>query len=563
MSSPDVDVVVIGSGFGGSVAALRLVEKGYSVLVLEAYATTSWDVKKYLWAPELGCYGVQRIHKLPDVMILAGAGVGGGSLNYANTLYVPPKPFFEDQQWSGITDWEAELAPHYETASRMLGVVTNACDGPVERAMKATADDLGVGESFRHTPVGVYFGKPGESAPDPYFGGAGPARTGCTECGNCMVGCRVGAKNTLMKNYLYLAESLGAVIEPMRTVTRIGELPAADGESPAYRVLHERTGPRAGQDSRVVTAAHVVLAAGTWGTQLLLHAMKGEGELPGISERLGHLTRTNSESLLGAMTAQAPAEVDLTRGIAITTSFHPDAETHVENCRFGPGSNSMGLLSTLAVPGDTGRARPLEFLRQIVANPKPLLTMFPMAKRWSERIVIGLVMQTIDNSIIVSGVRGRSGRWKLTSRQGHGERGLRRATDGAFPGRLRDRRFARAWRCRRLPAFVGLSGHQCRGRLGDLGQPRGEPLALDHGPGRASLLDVAKPRRGGRAQGTGRGVCRVPPDRAAAPVTLRPTPATQRPATQRPPSLRRRANCATTRHTSRLGRSARGGYPIR
>ncbi len=429
MSATDVDVVVIGSGFGGSVAALRLVEKGYSVLVLEAgrrfededFAQTSWDVKKYLWAPELGCYGVQRIHKLPDVMILAGAGVGGGSLNYANTLYVPPKPFFEDQQWRGITDWEAELTPHYATASRMLGVVTNACDGPVERAMKATAEDLGVGETFRHTPVGVYFGRPGETQADPFFGGAGPARTGCTECGNCMVGCRVGAKNTLMKNYLYLAERLGAVIEPMRTVTRIGELPGADGEQPAYRILHERTGPRAGQDPRVVTASHVVLAAGTWGTQLLLHAMKGEGELPRISERLGHLTRTNSESLLGAMTADAPAGVDFTRGIAITTSFHPDADTHVENCRFGPGSNSMGLLSTLAVPGDTGRARPVEFLRQIVANPKPLLKMFPMAKRWSERIVIGLVMQTLDNSIIVSGVRGRSGRWKLTSRQGHGE----------------------------------------------------------------------------------------------------------------------------------------------
>ena len=184
----DVDVLVIGSGFGGSVAALRLAEKGWSVLVLEAgrrfadadFAKTSWDLKNYLWAPGLGCYGVQRIHKLPDVMILAGAGVGGGSLNYANTLYRPPRAFYEDPQWRDLADWEAELAPHYDTASRMLGVVDeNPCDGPVEQVMKRAAEDLGVGGTYRKTPVGVFFGTPGVTVPDPYFGGAGPARTGC------------------------------------------------------------------------------------------------------------------------------------------------------------------------------------------------------------------------------------------------------------------------------------------------------------------------------------------------------------------------------------------------
>ncbi|HQG17404.1 MAG TPA: FAD-binding protein, partial [Ornithinibacter sp.] len=216
----DVDVVVVGSGFGGSVTALRLAEKGYRVLVLEAgqrfededFAETSWDVRRYLWAPQVGCFGIQRIHRLPDVVVLAGAGVGGGSLNYANTLYVPPRPFFEDEQWSDITDWQAELAPHYDTASAMLGVVTNPCEGVVEQLMRRTADDLGVGDTFRKTPVGVYFGRPGETVDDPYFGGAGPRRTGCTECGNCMVGCRVGAKNTLRKNYLALAENLGVEI---------------------------------------------------------------------------------------------------------------------------------------------------------------------------------------------------------------------------------------------------------------------------------------------------------------------------------------------------------------
>ncbi|PKW27389.1 GMC family oxidoreductase [Phycicoccus duodecadis] len=430
-SGVDVDVVVIGSGFGGSVAALRAAEKGYRVLVLEAgrrfedadFARTSWDLRRFLWAPRLGCYGVQRIHRLPDVVVLAGAGVGGGSLNYANTLYRPPRAFYDDPQWRDLADWEGELAPHYDTASRMLGVVTNRCDGPVERAMQGAAEDLGVGETFRRTPVGVYFGRPGETVDDPYFGGAGPRRTGCTECGNCMVGCRVGAKNTLVKNYLALAEGLGVEIRPMRTVTRLGVVPGTegpDGEDATYRVLHERTGPVGGRDRQVVTAARVVVAAGTWGTQTLLHAMRDVGELPRLSERLGSLTRTNSEALVGAMTEHAPAGVDLTRGVAITTSFNVDADTHVENCRYGKGSNAMGLLATVGVPGGTGRPRWREFLAMVARDPEPLRRMLPTTRRWSERIVVGLVMQSRDNSLQVSG-RRRFGRPGLTSTQGHGE----------------------------------------------------------------------------------------------------------------------------------------------
>lgn len=430
----DVDVVVIGTGFGGSVAALRLAEKGFSVLMLEAgrrfededFATTSWDVRNYLWAPRLGCFGVQRIHRLPDVMILAGAGVGGGSLNYANTLYVPPETYFRDQQWGHITDWSAELAPHYATASAMLGVVENPCEGPVEQIWRDVAADMGVPETFRKTPVGVFFGEPGVEVDDPYFGGAGPRRTGCTQCGNCMVGCRHGAKNTLRKNYLHLAEGLGVVIEPMRTVTRLGVVPGTGGDGTAYkqevyRVLHERTGPTHGRDEQVVTARHVVVAAGTWGTQTLLHAMRDEGELPRISERLGHLTRTNSEALLGAQTQHAVPEAGLSEGIAITSSFHPDEDTHVENVRYGRGSNAMGLLTTLMVPGDTGRSRPVEFLRSLIREPQALLKQFPMTTRWSERVIIGLVMQSRDNSLRVSGRRGRFGRRRLTSQQGHGE----------------------------------------------------------------------------------------------------------------------------------------------
>ncbi len=422
----DYDVVVIGSGFGGSVAALRLTEKGYRVHVLESgrrfadedFAKTSWDVRSYLWAPRLGLFGVQRIHKLPDVVILAGAGVGGGSLNYANTLYVPPKPFFTDRQWGAITDWQDELAPHYETASRMLGVVTNPCDGPVEQIMRQAADDLGVGETYRKTPVGVFFGEPGTEVPDPFFGGAGPARTGCIECGNCMVGCRVGAKNTLVKNYLALAEGLGATVEPLRTVTRVGPVP---GDPTAYRICHERTGAwgRRAKDKRVVTARQVVVAAGTWGTQKLLHAMKAEGELPLLSDRLGQLTRTNSEALLGATAMSVPPDADLTHGVAITTSFHPDADTHVENVRYGKGSNLMGALATLAVRGDTTTPRPLLFLREAAKHPAALVRAM-VTRRFSERAIIGLVMQTRDNSLDVSGRSGLLGRG-LTSAQGHGE----------------------------------------------------------------------------------------------------------------------------------------------
>ncbi|MBC9958243.1 GMC family oxidoreductase [Yimella sp. cx-51] len=423
MTEHDYDVVVVGSGFGGAVAALRLAQKGYRVHVYESgrrfedddFAKTSWNARRYLWAPALKCFGVQRIHKLPDVMILAGAGVGGGSLNYANTLYKPGAPFFQDPQWSGITDWDEELSPHYETAKRMLGVVEeNPCEGPIEQLMRDVADDLGVAETFRKTPVGVYFGEAGQTVPDPYFGGEGPARTGCTECGNCMVGCRVGAKNTLMKNYIALAEQLGVVFEPLRTVTDLEELPGG-----GYRVATVRSGAWLKTDEKHVSADQVVLAAGTWGSQTLLHTLKAKGRLPRLSPQLGVLTRTNSEALGGAATATVPEGVDLSRGIAITTSFHVDETTHVENVRYGAGSNAMGVLTSLLVNGDKsafGKAK--DFFGQFAKEP---LTAARIAAspRWSERTVIALVMQNLDNSITVSG-RRRFGKVRLTSKQGHG-----------------------------------------------------------------------------------------------------------------------------------------------
>ncbi|MFJ2541658.1 GMC oxidoreductase [Microbacterium sp. NPDC087589] len=420
----DEEVVVIGSGFGGSVAALRLAEKGYRVRVYEAgrrfededFPKTNWNIRRYLWAPKLGCFGIQRIHRLPHVMILAGAGVGGGSLNYANTLYQPSGAFFDDPQWSALAAWETELAPHYATAKRMLGVVERyPHTGPVERIMAGAADDLGAGSTFRHAPVGVWFGKPGERAPDPFFGGEGPDRTGCTLCGNCMVGCRVGAKNTLMKNYLALAERRGVVIEALRTVTEVRELPGG-----GFAVTTERSGAWFRRDRRTVSARQVVLAAGTWGTQQLLHRMKRVGALPRVSDAVGRLTRTNSEALDGAVAVAVPASLELASGVAITTSFHIDANTHVENVRYGPGSNLMGALASVMVPGDRGLGRRLASLvGQFLRTPIRQLRLGSL-RRWSERGIIALVMQTADNSLTLS-LRRRLGRLVMTSRQGHGE----------------------------------------------------------------------------------------------------------------------------------------------
>ncbi|WP_394615388.1 FAD-dependent oxidoreductase [Lentzea sp. JNUCC 0626] len=407
------DVVIVGSGFGGSVAALRLTEKGYRVAVLEAgrrfaddeFAKTSWNLRKYLWAPQLKCFGIQRIHTLRNVMVLAGAGVGGGSLVYANTLYRPLKPFYEDRQWAHITDWQDELEPFYDQASRMLGVVTNPTTTPSDVVMQKVAKDMGVEDSYHPTPVGVFFGEPGQKAADPYFGGAGPERTGCTECGSCMSGCRVGAKNTLVKNYLYLAEKLGAQVFPLTTVTQLRE------EDGTWTIDTKMTGGRA---TKTFTADQVVIAAGTWGTQQLLHKAKA-GTLPKISAKLGELTRTNSESIIGAARYTVDPKTDYTQGVAITSSIHPDEITHIEPVRYGKGSNAMGMLQTLATDGALSTPRWLQFIKQAVRHPMRLLRLLSV-HRWSERTVILLVMQSLDNSITTYLKRG-----KLTSKQGHGE----------------------------------------------------------------------------------------------------------------------------------------------
>ncbi|MEN0130290.1 MAG: GMC family oxidoreductase [Brevundimonas sp.] len=422
----EYDVVVVGSGFGGSVAALRLAEKGYRVAVLEAgrrftadtLPRTSWDVRRFLWAPRLGCLGIQRIHVLPDVVVLAGAGVGGGSLVYANTLYEPTaEEFWADPQWASITDWRAELAPFYDQARRMLGVVENPTCTPADDVVRRAADDLGVGASFRLAPVGVVFGRdgrvePGAHVPDPFFGGAGPARSGCLQCGECMTGCRHGAKNTLTTNYLYLAEQAGVVVVPETTVTALR--PSGDG----WTVETSRTGRTA---TRTFRADQVVVAAGTWGTQDLLHRLKATGVLPRLSDRLGHVTRTNSESLGGAATRWRGhrSRPDMTQGVAITSSVWLDERTHLEPVRYGRGSNLMGLLSTVLTDG--GRRVPLRWARNVVRHPGQVASLLLGIGSWSRRTVIGLVMQSGDSSIVVRPRRTWRGRVRLTSSAGPGE----------------------------------------------------------------------------------------------------------------------------------------------
>jgi cholesterol oxidase len=409
------DVVIVGSGFGGSVAALRLVEKGYSVAVLEAgarfedkdFPATSWDLRRFLFFPKLGLKGIQRIHFLPDTVVLCGAGVGGGSLVYANTLYKPPASYFADEQWSHITNWGEELDPWYDQASRMLGVVQNEFMSPADDVMQDVAHDLGVGHTFRLTPVGVHFGAgAGIESADPFFGGVGPARTGCTNCGECMTGCRFNAKNTMPKNYLGLAERAGAVVHPLTTVERLQ--PQSDG---GWRIRARRTGWWIG-GTQTFTADQVIVAAGTYNTQKLLHRMKDDGTLPALSPTLGDLSRTNSEALVGAIYPRG-VQRDFSRGSAITSSFHINDRTHIEPCRYGHGSNAMGLLQTFLTNGATPKASRRQWLRKALRHPRQLWQLFDV-RGWSERTIIALVMQSIDSSIHVRGMRGRFG-WKLTS----------------------------------------------------------------------------------------------------------------------------------------------------
>jgi cholesterol oxidase len=429
MDSPagdfDFDWLVIGSGFGGSVSALRLSEKGHSVGVLECgrrfaddeLPSSTADLKRYFWRPFLGMKGIFRLTTFRDVSVVSGCGVGGGSLGYANTLYVPPKQFFEDRQWAGMNDWESALAPHYTEAQRMLGVVQTPTEDPADQLLRELGEELGVGETYKKTPVGVFFGGPdgaGKTVPDPFFGGEGPARTGCRECGRCMVGCPHGSKNTLVKNYLYLAEKRGAKVMPERTVIDVRPLGDGFGKD-GYEVESVRSGAWLRKERRVQRARGVVVSAGPLGTNKLLQRCRLSGSLGRISARLGELVRTNSESIL-MVTVPEDYPEDLIKRVAITSSIYPDPNTHIETVTYGDDGDSMHRLYTLLVGDGTRVTRPLKWLVQVLLHPKRFAqVLFP--KHYSRRTIIILVMQTLDNAIALRPRNGPFGSLSLKTEQ--------------------------------------------------------------------------------------------------------------------------------------------------
>ncbi len=411
----DFDVAVIGSGFGGSIAALRLSEKGYKVLVIESgarfedndFAKSSFDLKKFLFFPKLGLKGIQRVDLLKNVLVMSGAGVGGGSLVYANTLYRPPQKFFSTGSWKDMANWQALLEPYYDQAERMLGVEVNKFFSPADEALKKASDSLGFGNTFQMAPLGIHFGEAGKTVADPYFGGVGPSRTGCTNCGECMTGCRHGAKNTLVKNYLYLAERLGTEIMPLTKVVNIEQV------SGGYKLTLVRSDKFFSKTDYLIVP-EVVVAAGALGSAKLLHSVRAKGNLLGISSKLGELSRTNSESLLGVVAKGK--ETDFTSGSAITSSVFPDEDTHIEPVRYGRGSGFMGLLQSVVASGPKGQSP--NIFRLIWVTLKNLLRLpnFYNLRTWPERTLILLVMQSRDNSLTTFWRRG------ITSKQGHGEK---------------------------------------------------------------------------------------------------------------------------------------------
>lgn len=392
MSDFEYDYVVIGSGFGGSVAALRLAEKGYRVAVLERgkrwrpedFPVTNWNIRKYLWAPRLLCHGIQAITMLRNVLVLHGSGVGGGSLVYAATLMEPPAHVFDDPAWARLGIRHADLAPHYATARRMLGAATAKLFGETDHMLHEIAHDLGRAETYQPTDVGIYFGEPGRTVADPLLGGQGPERAGCIGCGGCMVGCRHNAKNTLDRNYLYLAEQLGVRIMAESNVQSIRAVAGGYKVETVCSTSFRRR-------PRTFRCRGVILAAGVLGSVALLLRCRQTGSLPSISEQLGRFVRTNSETLVGG--TRRRGNRDYSRGIAIASGFFPDDQTQVQMVRYGAGQDFMSLLCTLLVPDRPPWPRLLQFVIEVVHRPLKFLRLLnPFG--WARRSGILLVMQT-------------------------------------------------------------------------------------------------------------------------------------------------------------------------
>ncbi|MFO0554684.1 MAG: GMC oxidoreductase [Polyangiaceae bacterium] len=400
----DTDVVIIGSGFGGSVSALRLSERGYRVRVLEKgkrfdkedFPTSNWDVRKWMWQPEVGLRGIFQMSFMQHVTVLHGVGVGGGSLVYANTLPVPKDNFFKAASWAHLADWKAELAPHYDTARRMLGAAKNPLLTRGDEVLREIARDLGREEHFHTTDVAVFFGKPGVSVPDPYFGGAGPDRTGCNFCGACMTGCRVGAKNTLDRNYLYLAEQKGAVVHPETEVTSVRPLPGG-----GYRVEAQRT---FGGEVTPITTRMVVFAGGVMGTvPLLLSLREDPHALPHLSARVGDQVRTNSEALAGVLVPDPDA--NFSKGVAITSILHTDDHSHIEPVRYAEGSGFFRMMVLPQTQGPTLTSRVAGVVRNVASNPLAWLRAYTV-RDFARQSQVLLYMRTLEGTLSMRLGRG-------------------------------------------------------------------------------------------------------------------------------------------------------------